>query len=115
MSLFRSYADPGVLTDQVIRLYLAPILSSPQRIDAFARYWLAFDNVHTVAVHDRLRALQAPTLIAWGLQDIFFDRKWAYWLRDTLPRARPLVAVADGCLPFPEDRPEALTTPLLEF
>src|SRR5215813_207496 len=32
--LFRSYADASVLTDEVIRLYLAPLLSSPQRIDA---------------------------------------------------------------------------------
>jgi hypothetical protein len=27
--LFRSYADPSVLTDEVIRLYLQPLLSSP--------------------------------------------------------------------------------------
>jgi hypothetical protein len=32
VSLFRSYADPSVLTDEVIRLYLQPLLSSPQRI-----------------------------------------------------------------------------------
>jgi pimeloyl-ACP methyl ester carboxylesterase len=33
--LFRSYADPGILTDDLIRLYLQPPLSSPERIDAF--------------------------------------------------------------------------------
>src|SRR5215475_14280107 len=37
--LFRSYADPSVLTDEVIRLYLEPLLSSTQRIEAFQRYW----------------------------------------------------------------------------
>src|SRR5262252_6497368 len=36
--LFRSYADPGILTDELIRLYLQPPLLSPQRIDAFQRY-----------------------------------------------------------------------------
>ena len=36
LPLFRSYADTSVLTDDVIRLYLEPLLSSPQRIDAFA-------------------------------------------------------------------------------
>jgi pimeloyl-ACP methyl ester carboxylesterase len=35
--LFRSYADPSVLTDEVIRLYLQPPLSSPERIEAFQR------------------------------------------------------------------------------
>jgi pimeloyl-ACP methyl ester carboxylesterase len=44
--LFRSYADPSVLTDEVTRLYLRPLFSSPERIDAFGRYWLGFDNRH---------------------------------------------------------------------
>ena len=113
--LFRSYADPRVLTDEVIRLYLEPLLSSPQRIDAFARYWLGFDNRHTVAVHDALKTLTVPTLIVWGLKDIFFDVKWAYWLKDTIPGAKRVVEVEDGRLFFPEDRPDAMAKPLLEF
>jgi pimeloyl-ACP methyl ester carboxylesterase len=113
--LFRSYADPSVLTDDVIRLYLQPLLSSPQRIEAFQRYWLGFDNAQTVAIHDALKTLQVPTLIVWGLKDIFFDKKWAYWLKDTIPGARRVVEVEDGRLFFPEDRPDALAKPMLEF
>jgi pimeloyl-ACP methyl ester carboxylesterase len=113
--LFRSYADPSVLTDDAIRLYLQPLLSSQQRIEAFQRYWLGFDNAHTVAIHAALAALPVPTLIVWGLQDIFFDRKWAYWLKDTIPGARRVVEVDDARLFFPEDRPDALTGPLLQF
>jgi pimeloyl-ACP methyl ester carboxylesterase len=89
--LFRSYADPGILTNELIRLYLQPLLSSPQRIEAFARYWLAFDNAQTVAIHAALKTLDVPTLIVWGLEDIFFDRKWATWLRDTIPGARRVI------------------------
>src|SRR5258708_4282399 len=77
--LFRSYADPGVLTDDIIRLYFQPLVSSQQRIEAFQRYWLGFDNAQTVAIHSALKTLQVPTLIVWGLKDIFFDRKWAYY------------------------------------
>jgi pimeloyl-ACP methyl ester carboxylesterase len=113
--LFRSYADPGILADELIRLYLQPLLSSPQQIDAFQRYWLGFDNVHTTAIHGALKTLQVPTLIVWGLQDIFFDRKWAYWLKDTIPGARRVVEVDDARLFFPEDRPDALAAPLLAF
>jgi len=113
--LFRSYTDSSVLTDEVIRLYLQPLLSSQQRIEAFQRYWLGFDNTHTVAIHSALKALQVPTLIVWGLKDIFFDKKWAYWLKDTIPGARRIVEVADGRLFFPEDCPDALAAPLLEF
>ena len=113
--LFRSYADPSVLTDEVIRLYLQPLLSSPQRIEAFQRYWLGFDNAQTVAIHSSLKTLQVPTLIVWGLKDIFFDKKWAYWLKDTIPGATRVVEIEDAKLFFPEDRPDALAAPVLEF
>jgi pimeloyl-ACP methyl ester carboxylesterase len=113
--LFRSFADPSVLTDDVIRVYLEPLLSSPQRIKAFERYWLGFDNVHTVAIHGALQRLQVPTLIVWGLQDVFFDKKWAYWLKDTIPGARRVIEVEDARLFFAEDRPDALAGPALDF
>jgi pimeloyl-ACP methyl ester carboxylesterase len=113
--LFRSYADPSILTDELIRLYLQPPLSSPQRIDAFQRYWFGFDNKHTVAIHDALKRLQVPTLIVWGLKDIFFDVKWAYWLKDTIPGARRVIEVEDARLFFPEDRPDTLAPPILEL
>jgi pimeloyl-ACP methyl ester carboxylesterase len=113
--LFRSYADPGVLTDEVIRLYLQPLLASKQRIEAFERYWLGFDNAQTVAIHAALKTLEVPTLIVWGLEDIFFDRKWAYWLKDTIPGAKRVVEVEDARLFFAEDRPDALASPILEF
>ncbi|HTQ33048.1 MAG TPA: alpha/beta fold hydrolase [Stellaceae bacterium] len=113
--LFRCYADPGVLTDDLIRLYLQPPLASPQRIRAFERYFLGFDNTHTTAIYPALKTLQAPTLIVWALDDFFFDRKWAYWLNDTIPGARRVVEVADAKLFFPEDRPEALAAPIHQF
>jgi len=113
--LFRSYADPGILTDEIIRLYLQPLLSSQQRIEAFQRYWLGFDNAQTIAIEPALRRLNVPTLIVWGLEDIFFDKKWAYWLKETIPGAERVIEVPDGRLFFPEDRPDALTGPLLSF
>jgi pimeloyl-ACP methyl ester carboxylesterase len=69
----------------------------------------------TIAVHELLKTLQVPTLIVWGLQDIFFDPKWAYWLKDTIPGAKRVVQVEDGSLFFPEDRPDAMAKPLLRF
>jgi pimeloyl-ACP methyl ester carboxylesterase len=113
--LFRSYADPSVLTDEIIRLYLQPLLSSQQRIDAFQRYWLGFDNAHTVAIHPALERLQVPTLIVWGLKDIFFHKKWAYWLKDTIPGAKRVIEVEDARLFFPEDRAGILARATLEF
>jgi pimeloyl-ACP methyl ester carboxylesterase len=113
--LFRSYADPSVLTDEIIRAYLQPLLSSQERIEAFQRYWLSFDNSQTVTIHCALKSLDIPTLIVWGLRDIFFDKKWAYWLKFTIPAARPVIEVDDARLFFPEDRPDALARPMLQF
>lgn len=113
--LFRSYADPSVLTDDIIRLYLHPLLSSPQRIEAFQNYWLAFDNTQTVAIHVALKTLQVPTLIVWGRDDFFFDRKWAHWLKNTIPGARRVVEIDDARLFFAEDRPDALSASVLDF
>jgi pimeloyl-ACP methyl ester carboxylesterase len=113
--LFRSYADPSIVTDEIIRLYLQPLLSSQYRIEAFQRYWLGFDHAHTVAIHSALKTLQVPTLIVWGLGDIFFDKTWAYWLKDTIPGARRVIEVADARLFFPADRPDSLTGPMLQF
>ncbi|HUK60837.1 MAG TPA: alpha/beta hydrolase [Stellaceae bacterium] len=115
MPLFRAYADPSVLTDEIIRLYLQPVLASAQRIKAFENYWLAFDSAQTVAVHAELKALRVPTLIVWALDDFFFDRKWAYWLKDTIPGARRVVEVSDARLFFAEDRPEPLAAAVLAF
>jgi pimeloyl-ACP methyl ester carboxylesterase len=113
--LFRSYADPSVLTDEIIRLYLPPLLSSQKRIEAFQRYWLGFDNKHTVAIYPKLKELSVPALIVWGLKDIFFDKKWAYWLKETIPGATRVIEVPDARLFVPEDRPDALTGPMLQF
>ena len=39
----------------------------------------------------------------------------AYWLKDTIPGARRVVEVKDARLFFPENRPDSLATPVLEF
>jgi pimeloyl-ACP methyl ester carboxylesterase len=111
----RAYADPAVLTDEVIRLYFEPILQNACRRDAFHRYFLAFDSRQTVVIEPLLRQLRVPTLIVWGLNDIFFPVKWAHWLRATIPGAVAVVEVPEAKLFFAEDRPEALIEPLRHF
>lgn len=111
----RAYANPAVLTDEVYRAYIEPLLATAQRRHDFHRYWIAFDNAHTRAVESKLRALRVPTLVVWALDDIFFDVKWAHWLAATIPGARPPVTVPEAKLFFPEDRPQALLEPLWDF
>ena len=109
------YANPSALTDEAVRVYLEPVLSTPERVENSRRYWLAFDCAQTVAIEPRLRTLRVPTLIVWALDDMFFDVKWAYWLRDTIPGTRRVVEVPGAKLFFPEDRPESLIAPLRDL
>jgi pimeloyl-ACP methyl ester carboxylesterase len=111
----RAYADPGVLTDEVYRVYIDPLRASEQSRDNFHRYWLAFDNRQTVAIEPLLRKLRMPTLIVWALDDIFFGVEWAHWLKKTIPGVERLVEVRDAKLFFPEDRPQSLVDPLRSF
>jgi pimeloyl-ACP methyl ester carboxylesterase len=41
----------------------------------------------------------------WGTDDVFFDKKWAYWLKETLPGATEVVEVEGGRIFWPEERP----------
>jgi pimeloyl-ACP methyl ester carboxylesterase len=111
----RAYADPSVLTDEVTKVYLEPVLASEERRANFHRYWMGFDCAQTVAIEDGLRALHVPTLIVWALDDFFFDVKWAYWLKSTIPGAVEVIEVPGAKLFFPEDRPAALIEPSRHF
>ena len=109
------YADPLAPTDEAIRVYLEPLVATPERIENVRRYWLSFDCAQTVAIEPALRRLRVPTLVVWGLADVFFDARWAHWLRDTIPGVTRLIEVPEAKLFFPEDRPEALIGPLREL
>ena len=111
----RAYADPSVLTEEVLRVYFEPFVSTAERKASFHRYWLSFDPAQTVAIEPQLRGLHVPTLIVWALDDVFFAPEWARWLYDAIPGAVDLVHVSDAKLFFPEDRPAALIRPLRAF
>ena len=109
------YADPSALTDEAIRVYLEPLVSSAERAANMHRYWIASDPQQTVAVEPLLRRLAVPTQIVWAMDDIFFAIDLAHWLRDTIPGVVRLIEAPKAKLFFPEDRPEALAGPLREL
>ena len=74
----------------------------------------AFDNKHTLQIELKLRQLKAPTLIAWGTDDVYFPLKWAYWLAGALPGAKDPIELKDARLFFPEERPEQFNKLLRE-
>ena len=99
-----AYEDPERLSDEDIEAYLRPFVKSEQRLRDLQRFLAAFDNKHTLAVEDRLKTLKAPTLIAWGTDDVYFDVRWSYWLAENIPGTRRRVELKGARIFFPEER-----------
>jgi pimeloyl-ACP methyl ester carboxylesterase len=101
------YEHPETATDEDIEIYLRPHLRSEQRTRDLERFVGAFDHKHTLAIEPQLRRLKAPTLIVWGADDIYFPVKWAHWLAEAIPGAKPPVELPGARIFFPEERAEA--------
>lgn len=99
-----AYEHPEQLDDETIEAYLRPLVRTEQRTRDFQRFLAAFDNRHTVAIEGRLRQLEAPTLIAWGTDDVYFDVQWGRWLAETIPGTRRRIELHGARIFFPEER-----------
>jgi len=107
-----AYEHPERVSPETFRTYLGPLYATTESARNLERFIVCQDCRHTVAIEPLLRSLAAPTLIVWGTDDVFFDVKWAYWLRDTIPGCRRVVELAGARLFFPEERPSALADEL---
>jgi pimeloyl-ACP methyl ester carboxylesterase len=101
-----AYERPENISDTDIDIYLRPLVRSEQRTHDLRRFLAAFDHSHTMAIESRLRHLQAPTLIVWGTDDVYFPVNWAHWLAEAIPGAKPPVELLGARIFFPEERAE---------
>jgi pimeloyl-ACP methyl ester carboxylesterase len=99
-----AYEHPERLSDDDIETYLRPFTKSEHRVRGLERFLAAFDNQHTLAIEDRLKAFNAPTLIVWGTDDVYFDVEWSHWLASSIPGTRHRVELQGARLFFPEER-----------
>lgn len=107
-----AYEHPDRVTDATIETYLRPFLRSSDRLRDLERFLMAFDCRHTVAIERSLRQLNAPTLIVWGTDDVYFDVRWSQWLADTIPGTRRRVELHAARIFFPEERAAELNREL---
>jgi pimeloyl-ACP methyl ester carboxylesterase len=99
-----AYEYPEKVADETIDVYLRPFVQTEQRIKDLERFLASFDCKHTMAVEPQLRELNAPTLIVWGADDIYFDLQWSRWLAETIPATRRRVELQGARIFFPEER-----------
>jgi len=109
------FENPEYLSIEMVQAYLEPVLGTPERAEKFQALIASFEPNDLLSVEPALQRLDAPTLIVWGTADEFFDLKWAYWLRDTIPGAHDVVEVAGAKLFWPQERPQDLVRPLRKF
>ncbi|GAA0368459.1 alpha/beta hydrolase [Microbispora corallina] len=102
------YEHPDKVADETFRAYLEPVLGTPEAARQFERLLLSLGPADLVAADPALRRLTTPTLVVWGTGDVFFDVRWAHWLRDTIPGVTEVVEVDGARLFFPEERPDDL-------
>jgi pimeloyl-ACP methyl ester carboxylesterase len=106
------YEDVTRLDLDVVRSFLEPVLGTPERAHQFERLLLSLRPDDLLAAEDQLARLAAPTLIVWGTGDVFFELRWAYWLKDLIPGATDVVEIDGARLFFPDERAGELVEPL---
>ena len=92
------------LPPDIVGRYLEPVIGTPERARNFERFLCALDPADLLAVEPRSAELTVPTLVVWGTGDVFFEKRWAYWLRDTIPGASEVVEIDGARLFFPDER-----------
>jgi pimeloyl-ACP methyl ester carboxylesterase len=110
-----AYERPAAVSDATIDAYLQPHLKTKQRTHDLERFVGAFDHAHTVRIEDQLRKVQAPALIVWGDDDVYFPVKWSEWLERALPGTKRRVVLKGARIFFPEERPDQLNKELRSF
>ncbi len=94
----RGFANPELLTEDLIDELITPGFSYPEGRRHFERFVLSIRGDELAELEADLRTLRIPTVLVWGTDDVYFGVAWAYWLRDVLPECREVVELDGGRL-----------------
>lgn len=103
-----TFEHPERIDAETLDAFLRPVLELEESGHCSQRWMQALKAEDLSSVTPRLRELSAPVLIVWGTADNFFDKKWAYWLKDTLAGATEVIELPGAKLFFPLEQPEFL-------
>jgi pimeloyl-ACP methyl ester carboxylesterase len=110
-----AFEDPAQVSAEALDMYLRPTLENEESGRCMQRWGQALRAEDLSRVTPKLRELRAPALVVWGTADVFFDVRWAYWLKDTLGGPTEVIEVPGAKLFFPEERPEMLADYMRSF
>ncbi len=102
------YSRPGQPTDVALDAYLGPLVATAESKALVNAYAAALMPNPLAGIEAKLRGLQVPTRIVWGMKDGIFDPSMADYLDALLPLSEGVRRVPDGKLFWPEEYPEIL-------
>jgi pimeloyl-ACP methyl ester carboxylesterase len=111
------YEAATMFTPETVQIYLAPIVSSDNRIKQFQQLcdWRK-NQAQIMEIAPRLRASKTPTQIIWGEADPVFDIGPSLeWLQANLGGLKKVTKVPRAKLFFPEEHPRLVSVLLREF
>jgi pimeloyl-ACP methyl ester carboxylesterase len=79
------YQDVANLPEEIARIWLERSFGTKESARQSQRLLTSLHARDLLAIEPALARFQVPTLIVWGTGDIFFRRKWAYWLPSPAP------------------------------
>ncbi|HEY1741256.1 MAG TPA: alpha/beta hydrolase [Acidimicrobiia bacterium] len=106
------YEHPERLDTELVRAFLEPLIGTLERARQFERLLASLDARDLLAVEPQLQRLDIPTLVVWATNDVFFDLRWAYRLRDMIPSVTEVVEIEGAKLFFPDERAGELVAAL---
>ena len=107
------YATPGELSDELLESYLGAFVADGGK--GLERFLTAPSADELMAIEPLLAQLHAPTQVAWGTADVFFEPSWAERLGAMIPGTEKVVLVPDAMLFWPDERAADLVVLLRDF
>jgi pimeloyl-ACP methyl ester carboxylesterase len=102
------FQDPSHPSDEAIDSYLGPMVSSPERKAQINAYAAALDPNPLAGIEAKLKTIQTPTRIIWGMADNIFAKSSADYLDGLFPNSKGVLRLPEAKLFFPEEYPEVI-------
>lgn len=102
------YSSPLHPTDAALEQYLAPLVATAERKALTNRYALALEPNALLGIEARLRKMNHPVGVVWGMRDTIFAPTSCEYLERIFRNFQGVRRVTEGKLFFPEEYPDLM-------